>query len=106
MRNASVIAVLAPVLMLFFASSCTERRVPPPDELAPISEELRARVRAHERSLAEDGFEKTRAALDRTLDDIAREYGKKSVAVPQSLTEAGLTIIDAGAAYAAALPYL
>src|ERR1044072_9971807 len=96
-------AFLAKILLIGSLASCTQQHprpsVPAPDELAPISAELRNRILAHKAALQEQGLAKTRPALERTLAEIELEYGRNSVAVPQSITEAGLMIMREGGGY-------
>jgi len=107
-RRVSILALLA----VLAAPACTERNPPPPvskpDEATHISEALRVRIHLNERALADDGFEKSRPALERTLADIEREYGKKSVEVAGSLYETALMIMQSGDddRYRDAVPYM
>jgi hypothetical protein len=99
--NPRSISRLAPVLAALAIVACTGRSgtpVPARDQLAPITQQLKDRVRANQATLEQDGFAKVRPAIDRTLADIEREYGARSVEVPQSLTQTGAMILEAGEA--------
>ncbi len=72
-------------------------RIPPPDQLWEPDEELAARVRNHAQEVDDRGMPVAVSALadlDRTLAEIAREYGAQSPAACQTLTDAGVMLLD------------
>src|SRR5512132_532266 len=72
-------------------------RIPPPDQLWEPDEDLAARVRKHAQKVDDRGMPVAVSALadlDRTLAEIARENGAQSPAACQTLTDAGVMLLD------------
>jgi tetratricopeptide (TPR) repeat protein len=81
--------------MSLWCLSCAPR-IPPPDQMAEIDEAVRARVQSHAEALRRDGHALVAPELEHTLALIRSEYGPKSPAVPQSLTDAALMLFEEG----------
>lgn len=97
------------VLALAFAAltqltACNRAHRVPADQLAPVDEDLRQRIRAHADALA-NSFAHGRPALDSTLAAIGREHGESSKAMVQAFCDAGVMLASDADNPTAAVPY-
>ena len=84
------------LLGLLGLAACAPR-IPPPDQLWESDENLAARVQKHAQNVEERGMTLAPsyiADLERTLAEIAQEYGAKSPAACQTLTDAGVMLLN------------
>lgn len=76
-------------------SACSKApRVPAANELAPVDEDIRSRIRAQ-----------SAGTLEPALEGISREHGENSMAMVQALTDAGVLLAGELDAPLAAVPY-